>query len=120
MNKIFYEKLKEILKERNSNFSQLAKDTGIQQATISTWRRKTPGIDKLIIICQYLNVSADDLLELEPKPPDRLTPEEKILIEYYQSADQEGKKMIYQIAKREASRGQPPDEEKELSVSKIG
>lgn len=118
---MFIDILQEELKKRNLSLNKLSKELNFSQAATSRWRHGSyPSIDVLADICKYLNVSADYLLELEPKPPDLLTPDEEFLIECYRSADQEGQELICQMAKREASRGQPPPNEKESSISKTG
>lgn len=118
---MFIEKLQEELEKRNLSLNKLSKELNFSQAATSRWKHGSyPSIDILANICKYLNVSADYLLELEPKPPDRLTPDEEFLIECYRMADPPGKELIKQIVQREASRGQPPDEGKESSISKIG
>lgn len=122
---MFTDRLEEILKERGSNINQLAKATNILQATISSWKTgKKPSIDKVKIICEYLNISADYLLELEPQKPGTLSETEKRLIQYFRRIDDDvGKDLILEVAKREASRYGPPKEketEEKLSDSKVG
>ena len=118
---MFIEKLEEILKEQNSNINQLAKSTGINQQAMSKWKNGSmPGIDKLKMICEYLNVSADYLLEIQPREPDILTPEEKILLEQFRRIEDDvGKEIVLEITKREASRYMPPGEGKSYN-SRIG
>lgn len=123
---MFIEKLEEILKEKNLTFNKLAKETGIKQQTMSSWKEgRYPGIDKLKILAQYLEVPTDFLLEMQPTEPDILTPKEKLLIEYFrQVEDDTGKDFIIEVAKREASRAapkkSPPEEKGSLLNSKIG
>lgn len=122
---MFIERLEEILHERKSNVTQLAKETGLTQQTIASWKTgRKPSIDKVKIICEYLNISADYLLELEPQKPDTLSETEKRLIQYFRRIDDDvGKDLILEVAKREASRYGPPKEketEEKLSNSKVG
>lgn len=102
----------------------MAKATGISQSATSRWKHGSyPSIDVLSVICKYLNVSADYLLELEPPepPPNKSSPleeNEKMLVNYYRTADKRGKEYIFETAKREASRA---NQAKEKSLnSKIG
>lgn len=123
---MFIEKLEEILNEKNLTINKLALETGIKQQTIARYKKGSlPAIDKLKIIAEYLNVSADYLLEMQPTEPDILTPKEKLLIEYFrQVEDDTGKDFIIEVAKREASRAapkkSPPEEKGSLLNSKIG
>lgn len=121
---MFIDMLEKTLKEKNITMNKLAKGTGIPQGSTIRWKKgSSPGIDKLIKICQYLHVSADYLLELEPPDPppdrlDRLEEKEKILIEYYRTADERGREYIFEAAEREAARAAPQEE---ISLnSKIG
>lgn len=78
---MFFNILKEELERKGITLNKLAKSTGIAQSATDRWKHGSiPNADVLIKICKYLNVSADYLLELEPKPPDRLTPDEEFLI----------------------------------------
>lgn len=116
---MFFDVLKNELDRRDLTLNKLAKGAGIAQSATDRWKHgSVPNAEALIKICKYLNVSSDYLLELEPDPPDRLTPDEEFLIECYRSADQEGKELIFQIVKREASRNNPS--QKESYDSKIG
>lgn len=94
--------------------NKLAKNINVSQSTTDKWKKGYyPSADTLIKMCKYLNVSADYLLELDPPdpPPDRLErleESEKLLIEYYRTADERGKEYILDVAKREASRNESP------------
>lgn len=52
------------LEERGMSQIEFAQKTGISQSTISDWRRKgtNPSADKIMIICDVLNVSPYELL----------------------------------------------------------
>lgn len=118
---MFIDMLEKTLEEKKISMNKLAKSTGIPQSSTIKWKQgSTPGIDKLVKICQYLNVSADYLLELEPPdpPPQELNTKEKLIIEYYRAADERGREYIFDAAEREASRA-APNEIKSLN-SKIG
>ncbi len=118
---MFPDKLFEILSERGKNTVWLAENTGISPALISSWKKNSnPKIDKIIIIAEFLNVSVDYLLEVQPREPDILTPEERILIEHFRRIEDDvGKEIVLEITKREASRYMPPGEGKSYN-SRIG
>lgn len=114
---MFYEKLEEKLHERGVKKSELAKKLDISQQTIQNWKKGSyPDCKKIKIICEFLNISADYLLEINPKngntttkPPNleeniKLTHEERLLIDYYRQADNFDQKSVLQIAQRGAER----------------
>lgn len=121
---MFIDILEKELKRRKITMNKLAKEAGFPQSSTIRWKKGSePGLDKIRLICQYLHVSADYLLEIEPldHPPDRmdrLEEKERILIEYYRTADERGKECIFETAEREAARAAP--KEKISLNSKIG
>ncbi len=54
----------EIMTERKMSQKEFARRTGIPESTISDWKRKnnTPSADKIMVICETLQVSPYDLL----------------------------------------------------------
>lgn len=54
----------ELLKEKKMSQKEFAKRTGIAESSISDWKRKktNPVSDKILIICEVLDVSPYDLL----------------------------------------------------------
>ena len=54
----------ELLKERKMSQKEFSKKTGIAESTISDWKKKrtNPVSDKILIICEVLNVTPYDLL----------------------------------------------------------
>lgn len=65
MNK-FAERLKELRKDLNITQDQLAAETKISQAAISSYENglQSPTIDVVIILCKYFKVSADYMIGL--------------------------------------------------------
>lgn len=61
---IISERIFEIMKEKNIKAKEFAKMTGIGQSTISDWKTKktNPQANKIMIICEALNVSPEDVL----------------------------------------------------------
>ena len=53
-----YEKFEKLLEERGVTAYEVAKQTGIQTATLSSWKQGlyTPKIDKLCKIADYFNI----------------------------------------------------------------
>ena len=54
----------ELIKERGLSQKEFSLRTGIPQSTISDWKGKdlNPNVDKILIICDVLEVSPEDLL----------------------------------------------------------
>lgn len=59
------ERIYKYLEERKMTQIEFAERTGISQSTISDWRRKgtNPSADKIMIICEVLNISPYELLQ---------------------------------------------------------
>ncbi len=115
----FIDTLLDIMKERNISGYQLEKDTGIKQATLGKWKKGSlPTIDKLMILLNYFQVSADELLGLGQKST--LTENEKELLELFQKLpDREQIKFIGRL--EEAVNNMTSQyRELESSDSKIG
>lgn len=114
----FYERFEIARNKKGLSNADVARAIGITQASMTGWKKGSmPSIDKLKATCQLLDVSADDLLELNLKPPEKIIKEEYILIDYYRESDERGKENIMNTAKIEASRGHPMEK---LSNSKVG
>ena len=58
------ERILQLLDERKISQKDFSDKTGIPQSTISDWRKKktNPASDKIMIICQVLNVTPEWLL----------------------------------------------------------
>lgn len=97
---MFYQKIEQEIGKRKINLNQLAKGAGIPQSGTSRWKKGTmPSCEALIKICQYLNVSADYLLDLdETPPPPTLTDEEKDLFGSFPTMRPWNTKSIHMLA----------------------
>ena len=106
--KMFYQKIEQEIGKRKINLNQLAKGAGIPQSGTSRWKKGTmPSCEALIKICQYLNVSADYLLDLdETPPPPALTDEEKDLLDHFRQCDPGTQKSIHMLANTGATENQ--------------
>ena len=60
-----YKKFAELLEKNNKTAYQVAKDTGISTATLSSWKNGVyvPKTDKLKILADYFGVSIEYLLD---------------------------------------------------------
>ncbi len=59
----------DLIKERRMTQKEFSEKTGIPQSTISDWKGKglNPNVDKIMIICEVLNVSPQELLSGDDK-----------------------------------------------------
>ena len=62
---IISERIFKLMEERGMTQIEFARKTGISQSTISDWKRKktNPAADKIMVICEVLNVSPYDILQ---------------------------------------------------------
>ena len=76
------ERIFEILDKRGMSQKEFSEKTGIAQSSISDWKRKktNPVSDKILIICNVLNVSPYELLEGTDGVGARSNPSEFILV----------------------------------------
>lgn len=101
------ERIYKYLAEKGISQIEFANRTGISQSTISDWRRKrtNPSADKIMIICEVLDISPYELLvgtengkHKEYKQPDYIvvdkTSNEYKLFEAYQKLDLDAQKRL--------------------------
>ena len=86
------ERIFELLADRKMSQKECSRRTGIAQSTISDWKRKktNPVSEKILIICEVLDVSPYELLEGTDGKGEKSKPSEVIVIrkdsEYGQAA----------------------------------
>ena len=70
---IISERIFKIMEERGMTQIEFSRKTGISQSTISDWKRKktNPAADKIMVICDVLNVSPYDVLQDTVKQKNR-------------------------------------------------
>ena len=92
----FIENLIKIMDERQITAYQLEKDTGIKQATFGKWKKGSqPTLDKILIILNYFQVSADELLDTNLT---NLSENDKELLElFHQLPEREQVKLIGKV-----------------------
>ena len=101
------ERIYEYMKERKMTQLEFSKKTGISQSTVSDWRRKgtNPSADKIMIICEVLDVSPYELLSgtenkkmKEYKQTDCVVIDRKsneyAMLEMYQNLDTDSRKRV--------------------------
>lgn len=107
------------MEEKRLKNADIAKILNITGAALTKWKNGAmPTIDKLAILCEYLNVSADELLGLETKPdqPDEISKDEKQLLEHYRKSNEQGKISIMSLAELQSSLNSPNETLSNLNV----
>ena len=66
--KMIYEKVKKLCKQKKISIYRLEKDLNFSASTIVKWKKSIPAADKLKAVADYLHVSIEDLLEDNPEP----------------------------------------------------
>lgn len=63
----FYERLNELMEEKNLTAPSLGKIVGVNGSTINRWRKgeMNPTIEKLNLLCDFFGVTSDYLLGRE-------------------------------------------------------
>ena len=94
----------ELIKEKGMSQKEFSKKTGIPQSTISDWKGKglNPNVDKIMIICDVLDISPQDLLSSEEAYGDvkrryiyidEDSPEYNIVVEYRKLGERDRMRM---------------------------
>ena len=78
------ERIKVRCKEKGTSMNALEKELGFGNGSIRLWDKKEPGSQKVILVAERLDLSLDWLLT--GKESGNLTPEEKLLVDYYRRA----------------------------------
>lgn len=102
------EKIFIILEERGMSEAAFAKEIGTSRSTVNSWkiRKQNPSSDKIMKICDVLEISPEELLsdDDEPVKPKKgkkvLTQKEKELIDVYEDVSDSTKKRVLDYAKR--------------------
>ena len=98
------ERLFSIMQEKDISMPELSRQTGISRHTIFDWqRRKTnPGSDKIMIICEVLQVTPEELLSGRTADPPAIQSssfppgsfEAKLLCECKDFSDQKKRRLL--------------------------
>lgn len=107
------ENIKRICTLKGIKQVEISEYMGISQGTVSNWFKGTNSIDieNLAKLCQFLEVSLDQVFGVEPLPTGTLlSKDESELLEYYRSLNKTGKDTILVTARAVAGN---PDMQKE-------
>lgn len=105
------ERIKNLCSSENITIKELERIIQISNGSIRHWNEKTPSVERVLLVANHFNVSLDWLVT--GKESGNLTPEEKLLVDYYRQADDRGKHYIMRTAEGESA-------EPESSTSKLG
>ena len=91
-----YEKIFKLLSERQMSQKEFSRLSGIAESTISDWKKKklNPGIDKVPAICEALNISPYELLEMDSSDSIILSEQETYLVESFRRFDDNARERI--------------------------
>lgn len=104
--KQFGDRLRELREDRDLKQRDVAKDLFISNKVLSSYERNVafPSIDMFKKICEYYNVSADYLLQIEVKKEEKttedtsrlvaLTPNQARLLSYYERLNTENQDAV--------------------------
>lgn len=88
----FFDIIAPTLEQKGITPYKICKDLNISQNTFSGWKAgKQPALDKAITVLRYLEVSADELLELKPT---KYTDEERKIINQYRTYNEKDKALL--------------------------
>ena len=95
---MFYSRLKEICKEKNTTVTALIKKLNLSSGNLSKWKKGVIPKSKTISeIAEYLDVSVDYLLGYTPKM--EIADERQKIIDLVKSVSPEEAEIIYNVAK---------------------
>lgn len=101
----FGEKLKKARSFKKLKQSELAKQLGVTNTTISNWENNIskPDLDTLSYICGLLEVKASYFLDAKP-PKELVSLKEYDFIKKYRELDNHGKEMVDLVMEKEYNR----------------
>jgi len=59
---MLFNRIQELCKQHQTNFSKLERECGLSNATIRRWEKASPTADNIVKVADYFNVSVDYLL----------------------------------------------------------
>ncbi|WP_196607095.1 helix-turn-helix domain-containing protein [Pectinatus frisingensis] len=102
---VFTKNLNIYLSNNNISQNELAKYVGVSNTTVNNWVKgyKTPRMDKVDKICDFLHISRGQLLEENIHNSNilSLSKEETVIIKKYRSLDERGKAAVNDTLNRE-------------------
>lgn len=102
-NKAVAANLRRIMYERDKTQADMARDLGIKKGTISTWMngKHMPRMDKIDMMCKYLNCKRSDLLEVDKeRKTTKISDEQAQLIQLTMQASADNVRLVLEMLKR--------------------
>lgn len=114
------ERIRKRCAEIGTTMGTLEKELGFANGSIRRWDERVPGIDRVLILANRLEVSIEWLVT--GKEPGELTPEEQKLIDTFRSCSRIGQSIIQEQAEaiRQKLPAEQTDQPAESSTSAIG
>ena len=95
----YIRRIEKILKKRNKTTAEMLKELNLSAGLISNWKKGTePSANKLLQICEYLNISIDYVLKGEENK-ENLSKNEKEMLHYFNKLDD--REQLKEIARLE-------------------
>lgn len=117
-----YERIYNLLKERNMTGKDLAPILGLKKSPLTDWKNKKsqPTLDQITIICEFFATSADYIIfgKKDPLPFSNSTSSDEIeLVENYRKLDSRGKHKLHTVIYEELDRmdAAPPSSAEKVS-----
>ena len=102
-NKAVAANLRRIMYERDKTQADMARDLGIKKGTISTWMngKHMPRMDKIDMMCKYLNCKRSDLLEVDKeRKTTKISDEQAQLLQLTMQASADNVRLVLEMLKR--------------------
>lgn len=102
-NKAVAANLRRIMYERDKTQADMARDLGIKKGTISTWMngKHMPRMDKIDMMCKYLNCKRSDLLEVDKeRKTTKISEEQAQLIQLTMQASADNVHIVLELLKK--------------------
>lgn len=96
--KILSRNLRLLMYQKGITQAQMSRELGIGKSTLSTWMsgQRMPRMDKIDILCRYLNCMRSDLMDekREKRTETTFTQEEMMLVVQYRMLNAEGRARV--------------------------
>ena len=96
-----YDYVKNLANQHNMPISEVEKKCNLGNATIKSWEKSFPKVDKLYPVAKFFGVPLEYFLNGETG---ELDPMEQVLIDSFRSVDEIGKMRIIQVSMNEKDR----------------
>lgn len=102
-NKIVAQNLRNLIYERDKNQATVAKELGINKATLSSWMNgtRTPKMANIDMLCEYFGVPRSAIMEPSPhRKTQHISEDQAQLIQLAMNADSDNVHLILEVFRR--------------------